>query len=261
MKQKKIIFSLDLEADHAGLVSTNYELWKKKNIVSLLNLLKKHQVSLSIFIVAKALNEENQEIIDLFKKFGAEFYLHSYSHLETRDNFQEELRLGISSFVDFFGYKPLAYRAPAYQIKLSDLAILKEHNIKLDSSCLPSLWQMPKHFFQKRLFLKNKYVKELPVTALNPFGIPSALSWIKLLGFKIFIACFQLSDSLSSNQLPMVFIFHLHDLFISESSKNLSLFWRFIYSRNSKLGLQYLEDFIIYLKKEKFEFEQISNYL
>jgi len=261
MKQKKIIFSLDLEADHAGLVSSNYQIWQKENIVLLLDLLKKQQVPLSIFVVAKALNKKNKEIIDLFKEFGAEFYLHSYSHQQSKNHLSEELNLGIKHFVDFFAYKPLAYRAPAYRIKFEDLELLKKHKIKLDSSCLPSLWQMPKHFFQKRLFLKNKHVKELPITVLNPFAIPNALSWMKLLGFRFFTYCFRINDKLTKGQQPMVFVFHLHDLFSSPSNKNLDLFWRFIYSRNSDLGLQYLEDFIIYLKKEKFGFDQISKYL
>jgi peptidoglycan/xylan/chitin deacetylase (PgdA/CDA1 family) len=261
MKQKKFIFTLDLEADHAGLIRANYQMWKKENVLVVLNLLKKHQVPLSVFVVAQTLNKKNQEIIKLFQKFGAEFHLHSYSHHQLQKDFQEELSLGINAFVDFFGYKPLAYRAPAYQITLRDLAILKQHDIKLDSSCLPSLWQMPKHFFQKASFIKNKHVKELLVTVLNPFGIPNALSWMKLLGFKFFIFCFKLHVRLSNRQRPTVFVFHLHDLFVSKSHKNLNCFWRFIYSRNKTLGLQYLEDFIIYLKKEKFEFDQVSNYL
>ncbi len=261
MKQKKFILTLDLEADHAGLISANYQMWKKENIVSLLNLLKKHQVTLSVFVVAKALNKKNKEIIELFKKFGAEFYLHSFSHQQAENNLHEELELGTVSFKDFFGHRPLAYRAPAYQIKISDLAVLKEHKINLDSSCLPSLWQMPRHFFQKHLFLKNKYVRELPVTVLDPLGIPNALSWIKLLGFNNFIRCFRFNSNFKKNQWPMVFVFHLHDLFPNQSSKDLDLFWRFIYSRNSNRGLQYLEDFIIYLKEEEFEFDQVSNYL
>lgn len=262
MKQKKIILTLDLEADHAGLAKEKYQLWQEKYIQDLVRVLKAQQVPLSVFVVAKALNKKRSKTINLLKQAKVDFHLHLHDHVQKKqDDFSEEIAFAANNFQNFFNHRPLAYRAPAYNIRLQDLSVLSSQNIELDSSCLPSIWQKPSHFFQSRSFLNNNYVKELPITVLKPLAIPNALSWMKLLGWNYFIKLFKFNENLHQDDLPLIFVFHLHDLFLNLSSKQLNGFWHFIYSRNADRGLQYFEKYIIYLKKEKFEFEQISNYL
>ena len=257
---KKIIFTLDLEADHAGEVAENYSLWQQEKIKFILEFFKKNKIPLSVFVVAKSI-KGHEDIIELFKSYQLNFYLHTHQQLGENSDFPRYLAKAQDIFKDYFGYGAPAYRAPAYKIIKADLKALRASGIKVDSSCLRS-WQSWPNFFISNRFFKKQKIKELFPTVLKPLMIPNSLSWQKLIGFNFFKVCFKMNNIFFlKKDLPQVYVFHLHDLWKSSVFSELDTFWQFIYSRNNEHGLEYLERFVSLLKEENYKFESIEDYL
>ena len=61
---------------------------------------------------------------------------------------------------------------------------------------------------------------------------------------------------------PLIFSFHLHDLYKVSAFKKLPFNWRLKYIRNQERGIDLFEDFLVYLKERGYKFttiEQVAN--
>jgi len=247
--------TLDLESDHAGRCQVRYDGWKEKYIRELFACLKQHRVPLTAFVVANALMK-NQHTINYMLRRGTEFYLHSYSHDRKNPDSAEEIHNGIREFQNYFKKHPRGYRAPEGRISDNGYRILHQSGFRFDSSVFPSFWPHPKYLFSKRTIHKGPYgVTEIPVTTVTPARIIFSLSWVQLIGWKIYrllLDIFPLSGA-------VLFDFHLHDLYNLPAAESMSPFWRFIYRKRQTNGLHVLNQILSYLQKHGYVFVPISS--
>lgn len=113
------------------------------NIVTILNILNKHNVRATFFIVGW-IAEKHPEVVQAIMDRGHEIGCHSYWHRNIYDLTPEEFREDTSrakTVLEKLTQKPItAYRAPSYSITrktLWALNILKELGFTTDSSIFP----------------------------------------------------------------------------------------------------------------------------
>ena len=255
---RKICLTLDLEEDFSGRLVGYREALVRKNILILKKFLDEENVSLSIFVQGNLLSSSDFYFLNDLKSSNTEFHLHSHSHDFNLFNSEDDLDKGVKSFNLFFGYPPRGYRAPEGRISLSLLRILKKKGFLFDSSLFPTFLPNHKYYFKSRSYQKNSYLTEVAVSGLFFNLIPFSLSWMKLVGKRLFLLFFYLKLKYSSSSI-LVFNFHLHDLWELTSSNKLPFFWRLIFSRNKNSGFNFLRILINIAKKEDLSFELISD--
>lgn len=257
VKDKYIYLTLDLEPDHAGYAPESYEAWQVQKVRNLLTILKKHSVPLSVFVVANSINK-NKPTIKLFEKYGCEFYLHSYSHKINEADSQNEITKGIKTFKEYFGRKPLGYRAPGGLITEKGLERIAASGFTFDSSIIPSFWPILSYFgkYDMPYFTKSGLL-EIPFSVISPFKLVLGLSWIRLFGWNTY------SFLLRNRKLPKnLFVhFHLHDLWRVKAFDRLSIDWKLKYIRNKRDGLDTLEKLIVLMVKLGYKFRILGDYV
>lgn len=243
--------TLDLEPDHAGYAPEKYNCWNKVKLGTLFQLLKKNKVKLSVFVVTKSL-KKNPGIINKFQDNGSEFHLHSHSHNMKKPDSQNEISLGKKVFKKYFGYNPIGFRAPGGLISKQGLENLKNDGFRFDASIIPSFWPKPSFFFKpNRPYLdKETDLSEIPFSTVSPMRFPITLSFIKLLGWDFYKFLFNVFGLPN----PLIFSFHLHDLWNSSNQKSLPISWKARYFRNKDKGLLFLENFLIYFQSKGYTF-------
>lgn len=251
---KHVYITIDLEPDYAGYGPDKYLCWNENNINKLLSLFKKHSVKPSIFVVAKSL--KNKNIIKKFQQIKSEFHLHSWSHDIKDPDSLKEVSIGQKVFKKFFGYKPIGYRAPLGLITPTGLKNLKSKKFLFDSSVFPSFWPNISHFLKpNRPYIdKNSKILEIPVSTISPFRFLMTLSWFKLLGwnfYSLLLSNFTLSDNI-------VFGLHLHDVFETSSKNRLPFFWKIRYLNNKDHGFEFLDKFLICIKRRGYDFSTVG---
>lgn len=252
--QRYACITLDLEPDHAGYAPEAYEAWALDKTESLLSLLKKYKVELSIFIVTKSLNK-NINIIEAFKDSGAEFHLHTHTHTISKSDTPEEIKKGKEEFIKFFKQDPLGFRAPRGFITKKGLDSLRDEGFIFDSSVIPSFWPNLNFFsYPSKPYRDKNNLLEIPFSTISPFKFVISLSWIRLFGWSFY----KLLFNIFSLPNPLIFTFHLHDLWRVENYNDLPFSWKLKYIRNKKNGLFVLETFLKYLTSEGFEHKKLS---
>lgn len=249
----KACITLDLEPDHASFASgpEQYSGWETSRIKSLLSVLRKYQVPLTIFVVAGSLSKK-PEVINLFKKHKAEFHLHSFSHSIKEPDSEKEIKKGKEAFVKFFGKSPLGYRAPVGKISKKGWKKLADKGFYFDASIFPTFWPNPKNITLpiKPFKLREERIWEIPFSVVSRLRIPLTLSYMKLMGWKIFKIILERCQLLDT----LVFGCHLHDFWRLPAYKNLSPLWKLVYVRNPNRGLYILEQFLKFLRNKNYNF-------
>jgi len=250
---KLFAFTIDLEADYAGVVD-EYGIFKDtKNIEELLSALTSSGVKVTTFAVGEIF-ERYPDIIGLFEKYNCEIESHSFSHNFDHPDSDDEIEKSKAAFFNYFGRYPIGYRAPRGKISDSGIASLERHGYLYDSSVFPSYFPDPfKYLFKNREahYYNDSGIMEIPFTSLSPARLALSISYIKLLGLNFYK---QLS-------LPDVICFgsHLHDFIIKEESFNkLPSIWKLIYSRNKYNGTEFCMKFLEHVKRKGYSFCYMS---
>lgn len=259
MKKKYFAFTLDLESDHGGLLDKKEynSLESPENIEALLRLLAEERVKISVFVVGRLL-EKYPDVIELFRKYGAEFHAHSYSHDPNAADSREEIEKVRRAFETYFKAPPLGYRAPLGKITDQGIANLEEAGFQFDASVFPSYRPNP---FKYLLFprkphrYKNSSIMEIPNSSLTPFHLTFSISYIKLLGYGMYRNLMRLWP------LPRVLVFgsHLHDFLPHDPAiERLPFFWRRVYRRNQVKGWEYTRRMIRLCRSKGYDFAYMS---
>ncbi len=251
--KKYVSYTLDLEEDHAGYLYDYYE--GIEYLEELIQLAKEKEIYISFFVQAKMI-EKFPEKIELIRNNHFEIHLHSYSHSlrksKDRIEIREEIEKSKEIYQDFFGKNPKGYRFPLGVLREEEYLILKELDFKFDSSIFPTI--RPGYFNNLNKPLTPYEVGgiiEIPFSMISKIiRVPIALSYIKLFYPLHFLKKYHFS--------PLVFDFHLHDLFELSSTKKLTIIKRLPYIRKSKDGLVIFLNFYEKLKKEDYESINIS---
>lgn len=249
----KICFTLDLEQDYGRI----NEYLAFNHIPQLIELFKKYNLKLSVFVVARVL-EEKPEIIKIFQdNLDCEFHVHSYDH-EVNDIFTNKEREGklkkaVEVYKKYFNKNPEGYRAPSGDLKKDEIKRLKELGFSFSSSFITTFRPGKFNNLNKSdgIFRHPNGLLEIPFSSLPFVKLPYSLGYFKILGWPLvkFLIRRKKYDR------PAVFAFHLHDLKKLDNLEKLPkpLYKLFYLLRNRKNGFKILEKFIKEMKKENYE--------
>jgi len=242
--------TLDLEQDYGRIDAYNCF----AHVDKLCEVLIKHEAKLTTFIVGKILDERH-EIINKLTQFGTDFALHSYSHnlVEYQDT-EKEIKRSKKAYENHFGHAPLGYRAPQGRISKAHFKVLREEGFVFDASVIPS-WRpgVYSNFTTPLHSYSVGGVLEIPFSVIPRIRLPLIMSYIKLLGraYTSLISIFGLPNI-------VVFDFHLHDLFRSESFDKLPMKYRIVHNRNASEALEIFDAFVALLRSKGFNFLTMS---
>ena len=254
---KQFAFTLDLEAEHAGIVD-QYEIFKDPSgIEAFLVAIQSTGAKITVFTVGEAF-DRFPDIIKLFEKYDCEFEAHSYSHNINDPDSEDEIQKVKSAYFNYFGKYPIGYRAPQGRISRAGIEALEKNGFLYDSSIFPSYYPNPfKYLFSNRdlHFHEGSGLMEIPLTSITPFRLTLNISYIKLFSLEFFLKLckmFELPDIINFNS-------HLHDFIVNENSySKLPPFWKFIFGRNKYSGIDYCVKFLKYIKQEGYQFCYMS---
>ena len=252
-EEKLICYTLDLEHDYAGLApSEEYEAFVHTGIRERLpDIVRSYGLKLTVFATGKVLTEQ-KETVEFFQEMGAEIELHGHDHVVYQPDLVSELRKGTASYRSFFDRNPLGYRSPGGVISPVLLKSLAAEGIRYDSSIIPSYrWGMYKNLKSPLQPYRNSETSllEMPISVVPRVRIPIAASYIRLFG----LAAFKMLCALFGTVSPVVYLFHLVDLVPTQMRKKLSPFWRTIYAKGRKKGLEVFAGSVKYFHDRGFQ--------
>jgi hypothetical protein len=242
--------TLDLEQDYGRIDA--YACFA--HVDKLCEILLKREAKLTAFVVGRILDERH-EVINKLTQFGTDFALHSYSHNLVGDqDTEEEVKRSKKSYENYFGQAPLGYRAPQGRISKAHFKVLREQGFVFDASVIPS-WRPG--IYSNLTSPLHPYcvesVLEIPFSVIPRIRLPLIMSYIKLLGraYTFLMSIFGLPHI-------VVFDFHLHDLFKTESFEKLPMKYRIIHNRNASEALGLFDTFVALLGSQGFNFLTMS---
>ena len=250
---KLFAFTLDLEADYAGVINEEHILKDLTKIEEVLTALNSLDVKITVFTVGEIF-DRFPKVISLFEKYECEFEPHSYSHNFDHPDSEIEIIKAKEAYLNYFKKTPKGYRAPRGKISDSGINNLEKHGFLYDSSIFPSFFPNPfKYLLVNRgpHYFGNSNILEIPFTSISPFRLTLSISYIKLFGLNFY----------KFIKLPDIVCFgsHLHDFIIEENSFNrIPLIWKFIYSHNKYKGIDYCRKFLEHVKHEGYRFCYMS---
>ncbi len=130
--------TLDIERDYGDRTGELNILEKEQGLHDLSELFnKKMAIPVSAFIVTELLinHPKSFEIIKLLAK---DYHSHSHTHDTKLFDAKKELNTSSRIFEEYFGHKPIGYRAPLGIISETDIRILKKCGYKFSSSVFPT---------------------------------------------------------------------------------------------------------------------------
>jgi peptidoglycan/xylan/chitin deacetylase (PgdA/CDA1 family) len=249
----RVYLTLDFECDYGTALSANYYN-AVQHASQLIDLLESHDVPVSCFLQTEIL-DTCPETVEPFLSTDVpvDFHAHSHTHppRESAD-IAYEVAESIRRVRDEFETESVGFRFPDGAAKPSDYEVLAEHDVQFSSSVFPS-WR-PGRFNNLRgprrpYEVPDLQVLELPFTVYGTFvRIPVSLSYLKLFG-----AAYERLLSATPPK-TIVFDFHMHDLIVPPSYKELPLPYRVVYSRRKHNGFELLERFIRRLQEKGYTF-------
>lgn len=144
----KNAFTVDLEDWYQGVALPmnewhKYEKRLRIGFDRLMNLLDKHKVKATFYVLAKIIEEHPdiiQEIIDEGHEIGSHTYSHQMIYEMTPESFDKEMEQCVKILQDKFGIPYTGFRAPYFSIDERSwwaLDVLKKHGFDYDSSIYP----------------------------------------------------------------------------------------------------------------------------
>jgi len=247
-EQKIISYTLDLEHDYAGIApSETYESFIQTEALNkFADIARRYELKITVFATGKVI-EQKKDIIEFFKKLDAEIELHGYHHIMYHPDLALEAQKGAEAYRKYFGKNPKGYRSPGGVISPVLLKALAAEGIHYDSSLIPSFrWGVYKNLKSPTLPFRDPEtsILEMPVAVVPKIRIPVAASYIRLLGLSVYKRMFALFGTTS----PLIYLFHLVDLVETKMRRQLSPFWRCIYAKGQKKGLEVFEDSVRHFK-------------
>lgn len=254
--RKKLCVTIDLEPDFAGLIAETYESCDPERLGPFLAVLRARGVKLSVFVVGKMLDDRHPAV-ELLRREGAEFHLHSYRHDLAAPNSADEIARAQRAYLRYFGTPARGYRAPQGLISPECYQRLHRAGLEFSSSVFPSFWPRLQYLnYPRRPFLvAGTGLIELPMATL-PVRLIVSQSWLKLLGWSFF------GPALQAMPLPETFVFdsHLHDFARPRASvRALGPLWQRIMGRNRDETLEIFERFLQMMESRGYEYAYMSD--
>jgi hypothetical protein len=263
-QNKKLFLTLDFEED-LGSANPSKSFYCHESSGILVHFIRERDLKVTLFITGEIL-EKYPNLLQPYQDHpnNFQFELHAYDHTSIFKSIAERkknMRRGIEAYRNFFGSTPKFYRAPNGMISPEEIDLLINEGLYAGSNFFPT--RFPGRFNNSHIprtpfFVNRTNYFEVPVAVTSRFSVPYSLSYIKLIGSKLF-------SLLENGQLPenLVFDFHLHDLFPDQYHKKIKLspLHRLAYSINGSnkksmfIFVKFIESLIAHNYQSKFLIE------
>jgi peptidoglycan/xylan/chitin deacetylase (PgdA/CDA1 family) len=262
MSQKFACLTLDMEPDYGDPDGRIRLLENPDYFERYIGIINKHGAKVTMFTVASLFERFGEHFERLSKRIPLEYAAHSYSHDPHNAASREEVEKSAQAIKYVNGNGPLGYRAPIGQITKDGLEHLLDFGYHYDASVYTSFrpgkfgyanLHMPNTPF--RITRGNKSLIEFPFTSLSGVRIVFGLSYVKLLGWGMYSALwniFGLPDVALALSHPHDFYFHELAPFHSNNLEKWAL------ARNAKRAFDYYNKMILKLKRQGYEFMFLS---
>ena len=188
-------FSLDLEADYAGMTGCDY--YESLECTEAFEqMVSVYGIKLTTFVAGTIL-DVNFPIVKRLQSLGSRFETHSYSHplKELPSAKIENIRNGIDAYVRYFGERPSGYRAPQGIISMDEVKFLSEQGLLYSSSIFPSY--LPGrynnlHFPTHPFIYEETCLLEIPFSVIPFIRLPVTASHVNLFGSRLSILLMRL---------------------------------------------------------------------
>lgn len=260
MEDKAVYMTVDIESDFTFTKERHYGLFDVPGqFEKFCNFVQKYNIKLTCFVVGNALFDR-PEYIRAIEELGVRFGSHSLTHDLENPGSEREVRGGIDTFADYFGYLPEGYRVPRGRVTSSVVKMLESAGILYDSSIYPTYRYNVYSNLDKPVTpfrWRDTNIVELPIGVVPTIRIPLALSYLKVFG--------KPASSFILNQFGIpeniVFLFHPMDLVYSDLAfRGLSKQWQFAYSVNRRKSWQLLYWIVEKFQAEQYKFKYLHEY-
>lgn len=227
-----------------------------------IGIINKHNAKVTMFTVTSLFERFGKYFEQLAKHIPLEYAAHSYSHDPLNAASHDEIEKSVQAFKAFTSTSPIGYRAPIGQIDKAGLGHLLDFDFRYDASIYTSI--RPGKFGYANLHMPNspfriargkKSLIEFPFTSLSRVRIVFGLSYVKLLGWRLYFLlwrAFGLPDIALALSHPHDFYFHELAGFHPANLEKLAL------SRNAIHAFDYYDKMIGMLMKQGYEFMHMS---
>jgi peptidoglycan/xylan/chitin deacetylase (PgdA/CDA1 family) len=257
-RNKFFYLTLDFEED-LGSANSKKTFFCHRKSKELVKYVLEQDLKVTMFVTGEIL-EVHPHLLDPFLDYSHNFHfeLHAYDHTAIFKTIAERKRnivQGLKAYRQFFGRTPRFYRAPNGMISNEEINLLIEEGLYAGSNFFPTFF--PGRFNnlkipQNPFFVNHTPYFEIPVSVTKYLSIPCSLSYIKLIGWRIFRL---LNPKMSSPHL--VYDFHLHDLFPDEykGKIDMSIAHKIAYSINgsNKMSFEIFDKSIQYYLRQGYK--------
>ncbi|RLI19257.1 xylanase, partial [Candidatus Bathyarchaeota archaeon] len=195
------------------------------NIPGVLELLKKHNVTVTFFIVGE-IAEKFPEVVDMLMDEGHEVAFHGWSHIPLWELNPEAFRQEVIKFKRLHS-NCIGFRAPSFSLNNNTkwaLEVLKEQNFRYDSSVFPAwtplygVYGAPQRPYMPSLSDVSKEghanygIIEFPLSVYGFLGFKLPIAggfWLRFLNVRVIKKGIR---KMNENDVPAVFYVHNWEL-------------------------------------------------
>ncbi|MCX6353711.1 MAG: polysaccharide deacetylase family protein [Candidatus Aureabacteria bacterium] len=257
---KKIAcFTLDLEADYAGMPS-------KESFDSLdrtekfEEMVTKYGLKLTTFVTG-AILDRHHPVLDRLKALGSRFETHTYSHPLKKPPREKiaDIERGIEAYEHYFGERPTGYRAPQGIISMDEIRFLSEQGLLYSSSIFPAY--LPGRYnnlrFPTQPFIyRETGLLEIPLSVIPWIRFPVTASHVNLFSSTLYMLLMRVLGCPRLLNICM----HLYDFCAVPAYHMLPLKEKIGYSRTHRRGNKFsdFEILVRYLISNGYQFAYLG---
>lgn len=262
MNRKIACLTLDMEPDYGDPDGHIRLLENQEYLERYIDIIQKHDARVTMFTVTSLFERFGTHFEQLGKRIPLEFASHSHNHDPYNAASRTEIEKSAQVLDQFNGNKPRGYRAPIGQITKEGLSHLLDVGYQYDASLYTSFrpgkfgyWNLDKPNTPFRVTRWDESLIEFPFTSLSRVRIVFGLSYVKLLGWRIYSSLwrtFGLPDVALALSHPHDFYFHELAEFHPAGLERVAL------SRNAGLAFDYFDKMVTELKRQGYELVFVS---
>lgn len=262
MQPKIACLTLDMEPDYGDPQGRVRLLENPQYFERYVAAIRKHGGKLTMFTVGSLFGRYGEQFRRLAGEIPLEFAAHSYSHDPGNADSRDEIEASLRALKGFAPNSLAGYRAPIGQITQAGVARLLDFGFAYDASLYPSF--RPGKYGYSNLHMPNTPFRiargsgslvEFPFTSLSGIRIVFGLSYVKLLGWKLYAALWR-SFGLPEIALALS---HPHDFYFHDLAQFHPVgLERFALCRNAGRAFDYYDNMLGELVRQGYSFVFVS---
>ena len=262
MNRKIACLTLDMEPDYGDPDRHIRLLENREYFERFVNIVQKHNARVTMFTVTSLFERFGTHFEQLAKRIPLEFASHSHNHDPYHAASRDEIEKSAQVLNQINGKKPRGYRAPIGQITKEGLSHLLDLGYQYDASLYNSF--RPGKFGYRNLDKPNvpfrvtrgdESLIEFPFTSLSGVRIVFGLSYVKLLGWRVYSSLWR-TFGLPDVALALS---HPHDFYFQELARfHPAGLERIALSRNAGRAFDYFDKMVKELNRQEYKLVFVS---